>query len=486
MKSEKLQSFNDLLVYAMTASMAFMFAFALNFMMNRSLKWTMYLTVAPFLVYPIIKTRNFIIKIALIFGVILVVDDIFIFRNWFDEKLGGFSFNVSLILLICILAYELIFKEKVPKLDIYLLFWIIFITSAILSAYIGSFLFTKYSNEINCLQTYYLEFFGFFYLGYLAVFRKINLKLFLIALIAFGGLVAMGHFYSLYTGQSFEGIRHLSLDKGLDLTQERNWRYGSFFRNPNTMAAFYVMLIPPSVILLFSKIISKKSKLIVLVASNLMFFSLLLSGSRMGVALLGFILSLVILFHLTKIKKLFNLVVLSAAGILLFYLINFMTDDLLFRNIHKTFMRFFLQHSEDVRFQIWKTVINLSVSYPLGIGLYWENFLGLLMATKNLYFANAHNIYLSILIKTGFIGLTGFLGIFLIPFFSAVKGIFSNDKLQQPIFIALTLILLGFLMFGITEPLFTNQEKLNHIVGVVLGITFGAVRIGHRPVSVEK
>jgi len=118
-------------------------------------------------------------------------------------------------------------------------------------------------------------------------------------------------------------------------------------------------------------------------------------------------------------------------------------------------------------------MVQIALANPFGIGLADEN-LQRLARQHGLDFASAHNIYLTIALQAGFLGLAAFLfivGTVLARVRRAWRWVSTPDQRR-----ALTLSLfaiLAFLMVGFTEPIWENGEKLNHIFWLFCGISLG-------------
>lgn len=432
-------------------------------MVSSNPRWSVYLFVGPLVLFSIYKTKNSVFKIAAVIAIIIFIDDTFINRFPFTNY---FKVTITLFFGLTAFVSYLLNDDKIKFPKFFPALWIFFFISVIASVIIGSskgenFL---YSNTQNFVP-YFLEFFLFFYLGYLAFNSPEKLKNFFFVLFIFGIIVALGHIYALSTGKQFGLVAELNQQE----VTKYDWRYGGFFGNVNTQSAFYVMLIPAALLYLLSEK-NILRKVIVLVSISIMTLSLLFGGSRGGVLFLA--INIVIAFFFlrvdlkTKISGIITIVIISA-------IVGFFLQEYFFEFFERTFERFSEKGLEDTtRAKNFQASFQIMLDNPFGIGVSQMNFIPLLMEYANIYFASPHNVYLEMGLQVGINGLIAFLALVGLTLFYNIKTFRNTDNSALKLALALSFLMLsGFLLMGLTEPIFRNYFKLNHIFGLMLGIS---------------
>ena len=90
----------------------------------------------------------------------------------------------------------------------------------------------------------------------------------------------------------------------------------------------------------------------------------------------------------------------------------------------------------------------------------------------NLHWANPHNMYLHFIVQNGYLGFAAIMFIFIYTIVSNIKAYKKCEDENKKISLAFLLLMItGFMLMGITEPLFKNQYKLNYIIAIVLGLS---------------
>jgi O-antigen ligase len=211
-------------------------------------------------------------------------------------------------------------------------------------------------------------------------------------------------------------------------------------------------------------------KIIVLVSISIMSLSLLFGGSRGGVLFLALNLMIAFLFLRVNFKtKVYAVIALAVVA----FVVGFFLQEYFFSFFERTFERFSEKGLEDTtRAKNFAASIQILLDHPFGIGVSQINFAPLLMEYANIYFASPHNIYLEMGLQVGINGLIMFLSIVGLTVY---YNIYDFQRAEDPILrmaLSMSLVFLtGFLLMGFTEPIFRNYYKLNHLFGLILGIS---------------
>lgn len=254
---------------------------------------------------------------------------------------------------------------------------------------------------------------------------------------------------------------------GRDLS-EGQWRYGGFFGNVNALSAFFVMIIPGCLLFLFGKqpfwlkMASGLSIIIMLVA--------ILFGASRGALLFVAINIIVSLFFLkVNVKQ-----ILLGTGfiIILLFAVDSLFDKYIQEFVERAIDEMTKKGTDSPRELIWKYTFSMVKDYPLGIGLTDVNYMDKLSSYANLHWANPHNMYLHFLVQNGYLGFIAIIFIFFYTIVTNIKAYKKCDDDNYKISLAFLLLMItGFMLMGITEPLFKNQYKLNYIIAIVLGLS---------------
>lgn len=432
-------------------------------MVSSNPRWSVYLFIGPLVLFSLYKTKNSVYKISAIMAIVIFIDDTFVNRFPFTNY---FKLTITLFFGLTAFISYMLKNDKIKFPKYFPVLWTLFFISAIASMIIGSYQGEEYlySNTQNFVP-YFLEFFMFVYLGYLAFDSPEKLKDFFFMLFIMAIIVAVGHIYALSTGRQFGLVAELNQDEVTDA----NWRYGGFFGNVNTQSAFYVMCIPGALIYLLSEKNYLK-KFFVVISISIMTLSLLFGGSRGGVLFLAA--NLIIAFFFLKVDmktKVYGII----AIVLIAAIVSFFLQEYFFEFFERTFERFNEKGLEDTtRAKNFAASFQILLDNPFGIGVSQMNFIPLLMQYANIFFASPHNVYLEMGLQVGINGLIAFLAIVLLTVFYNVKTFRSADDPDLKLTLSLTLLqLTGFLLMGFTEPIFRNYFKLNHLFGLMLGIS---------------
>lgn len=437
-------------------------------------RYMVYLFVAPISFVFIFNMKNNVLKASIPFFLLIFIEVTLISRiplisipiNNINPTFV--STGITLAFAIVVLLSRIYKYENLYLPLSYKTLWLVFFISLFISIIFGSQMGVDYlAVNINEFVTFYLEYLLFFYLGYLAFKHIEDVDKFINVLILFGLIAAIGHLFSITTGIQIGAIRGDEIvNHDLDLVG-RNWRYGGFFGNPNTMCAYYIMVLPAC----FFRLIKGKNLFntaISGIAFLVMFTSLFFSGSRAGVVFLAMNLFFSLFFLKIKLK---NLVSLLFGIFIIMLIINLVFDQFLVEYVERTIYTYTKKGTDSPRWLIWPITIEIILDNPLGIGVSTYNYVVMLNAYGNMYWANPHSIYLELLTQTGFAGFIAFMVIVFRIIISGVKTFRNSiDEKQKEVIALLVLMVIGFLLMGITEPIFRNQYKLNHLFGFIIGV----------------
>jgi O-antigen ligase len=429
-------------------------------------KYTAYFFIAPFCLLILFNLKNPVLKVAAPIFTLIFVENIIISRIPVSNYL---RVGVTLIFALTI-YFSFVWRNEKRKLPKYFnTLWLLYFTFILVSMVQGNIReYNLLPANVENFVTYYLEFFLFFMIGYRAFEDPKQIKQFLLLFMVLGALSAVGHIFSILTGKNLELIRGAEMVAESRDLSEGAWRYGGFFGNVNTMSAFYVMVVPSSFYFLFNEK-DFRLKIAAGLTVALMIVSLLLGASRGGLlfVVLGILISL--FFIKLDIKKISTGLI---SAIVLLIILNQFMDQFLAEYIERAFDEMNRKGTDSPREMIWPATIDILKDHPIGIGLTTYNYSRLLNAYSNLNWANPHNMYLEMMTQTGIPGCIIFLtivGLILTVSFKAYKKKLNYTVSSSLVFMLLMII--GFLMMGLTEPVFRNQYKLNHLFGLILGIS---------------
>ncbi len=131
-----------------------------------------------------------------------------------------------------------------------------------------------------------------------------------------------------------------------------------------------------------------------------------------------------------------------------------------------TLERFQSHGIEDVRYELWARTIGSILNHPFGIGLDPLIFGDTLRLGAN----TPHNLYLEFASQIGIFGLVAFLWIVGSSMRQLWRARSSGSPHAKTAATALFVGLAGFLLGGITEPLYHNGLKFQRIFWVLLGM----------------
>jgi O-antigen ligase len=378
----------------------------------------------------------------------------------------GITFIFGVTVFISILWHQQ--RVRFPKYILSAM--LIFQISAIASILLGSakgpiYLYLNIEDYI----TYFIGFFIFVYVGYQTFEDPKDIYKIILVILLFAFLTAAGQIFSIMTGKNLELIRGQEMvASGRDLS-EGQWRYGGFFGNVNSLSAFFVMIIPGCLLFLFGKqplwlrLSAGLSILIMLVA-------ILFGASRGALLFVAINIIVSLFFFKVNVKQ-----ILFGAGFIIILLIavDSIFDKYIQEFIERAVNEMTKKGTDSPREVIWKYTISMIADYPFGIGLSDANYMEKLAGYANLHWANPHNMYLHFLVQNGYLGFMAIMFIFIYAIITNIKAYIRSKDINYKTTLAFLLLMItGFMLMGITEPLFKNQYKLNYIIAVVLGLSF--------------
>ncbi len=260
------------------------------------------------------------------------------------------------------------------------------------------------------------------------------------------------------------GIAGLFLHSSLN-GRPFGWRAVGVISNPNPFA----LLMMVAFLISFQRLlesVTKKEILVFLPACLLLLIAGVLSGSRS--ALLGGVLSLSLLLVLQRknLARFFigkrRLLILGGSITLLFVL-SWLLWPAYLSHLSARIVRIFDGDMRDIRLQIWQYYLGFVRENP---------FLGVHLSAENRFHFRGgvlgpHNMYLSVLVHSGIIGLSGLLlGLGLL-----VKHALTLNLQDRSLCLALLLLLCVFCFFN--APLFGNEMSQGVFALIVIMIVGG-------------
>ena len=463
---------NNYIVYLSLILIAILMGCVSLYALTKGSRWSLYIMFSPFLLFLYFAIKSSEIKIATLVVVLFFVESTFVYRrplyeNTIDFVLIGSS-NILMVVLFLSYLYQgkrfYLSKQLIVGWSLFFAFMTIPMAKTFL---IDDLLLT---DELIFHQTYVLEFMLLFIIGCLSFNSPTQCNRFFSFVVALGAVIAMCHLFSIFTGINLESVRGgAAVGAHRDLSDATNWRYGGVFGNPNTMSAFYVMAVPVGITLFLnrSNVLVRGT---VFFGMVVMLISLVFAGSRAGVIFLFLSLCLVVLLESHNLQRILSmLMLLLVLFVTSFTVMHFYYDDFLQRTID----RYSLVGVGDVRYELWRYTLEIIRDNPFGVGLHWSKYNTEIFKAGGIDLVSPHNIYLSVATKGGLMALVGFLVIVLSIVRTCIAGIKMNLGREPQLASKLLLIcLIGFLSFGLTEPLLFNGLKLNHFFALLLGMAY--------------
>lgn len=438
----------------------------LEFKGSLATKYTAYFFVAPFFLFLLFKLKNPIILVAAPIFTLIFFENIIISRIPVTPYL-----RVGITLVFTLTAFASIIwhnpKRKLPgAFVVLLLLYFFFIGLSIINGNIEGM--DLMPSNMASFFTTYGEFLIFFLIGYKAFEEPEQIQDLLFILIVFAALSGIGHIFSMLTGTNLEMIRGEEMVQDERSLSEGHWRYGGFWGNVNNMSAFYVMIIPAS-ILYINKDKRVYRKVIATITIAVLLISLLMGASRGGLLFL-ILNSLIVLFFIKlDVKKLIYGII---GTVLLVVVMNQVLDQFFIEYVDRALEEMSRKGTESPREKIWPAALEIIKDNPTGIGLSPYNFSRLLKFYANMSWVNPHNMYLEQLTQTGWGGFLAFMTFFIWIIALNLKAVKSKPPASTELNLKfIFLIFSGFMLMSLTEPIFCNDYKINHIFGLCLGMS---------------
>ena len=240
-------------------------------------------------------------------------------------------------------------------------------------------------------------------------------------------------------------------------------RVSGCFSNPLALSAFLVMALPLAVFCAYYGV-SKKRKVFSVICSVLIFFGLMFTFLRGTVV--AVILSLMMLsFAGRKPAKLMSGL---AAGSSLAMLIVI-------------FLRRGITSSQDLstnyRIPLWRACVKHMLYNPYGLGAGSENVRRMLFANGQ-YFENAHNLFIEIVLETGFVGLIIF-AVTVIIIGRDLLRVYRCGGWYRRYATALSASLAGFLTMSMFEHTLCYPKEVIYFI-IVLGCVEATAKLARR------
>jgi len=422
-------------------------------------RWVVYCVFGiPFLAW-VFFSRNNAGRLAAVLAIEVFVQESLAARRY----LWAIGVGPSLMTMYVALVACLMSRRRFPSLGSLVLPWLLFLSVAVTSIVLGAW--SEHLLEVNVVrfQTLYVEALLFFLLGTIGLVSEDEVKQFCFFFVLIGLGAALGHYLTLITGYRFADFAQ----RGDPAT---SYIYGGFFNNPNTLGSFYCMAIPIALLLLTAGSLPPARRLIAVVSLLAMVGSLLLSVHRGGILTTAVLSLLVVGIARERPGRAIVIAIVGMITILASYwLVATLLPDLTASAWDLAGWKGF----SSPRIQMWPVMIQIAFENPFGIGLADQN-LQPIAIQHGTDTPSAHNIYLTLALQTGFLGLAAFLfivGTVIARARRAWRWTSLPDQ-QQALTLSLFAIL-SFLMVGFTEPIWENGEKLNHIFWLFCGISLG-------------
>ncbi len=424
-------------------------------------RWTVYALIAPFALGGFFLLRSAYWRTLLLIATLIFVETTLLgWRPFFSV-----AFTLTSILAYAMLASFLLIPDMRKRIPDQSVAWAVLIAFALVGAALGST--TRgvtFSMNLMLWQRHFVEALLFFWVGRCA-FRDSQQTLDGLTLVVMlAGLAAAVHLFSLATGMTFyhgeiqEGM--VSARKGMG-----EFRNGGVFRSPNLLADFYAMMMPAAVVLRVQRRdLSLLARTALTVAIALMAISAILTASRGGLAAIAVLSLAAALLSGAGLAR-----TLSLAGMAIVVVpvvvgaIALVFPEYLDRVID----RFQTQQFDDSRWLVWRRTFEMMAQHPLGIGPHQETF-ARWQPQFGLNVGNPHNIYFEVAVAAGIPGLLAFLVLILGVLRRTWAARRYGDPTLRLVAVVIFLMLAGFLLGGVTHPLFM-KEKMQRIFFLLAG-----------------
>lgn len=333
------------------------------------------------------------------------------------------------------------------------------------------------AKNLSAFQAFYFDgFFIFLLTGALLAPNpeKYVLRLFW-GLLAFAFLMGAAQLYSQVTKQTW--FYRMEIDESN--LNSPTARFGGFLGNPNSLAAFFNIVIPFAILQIQKKAVSLRS-LVSIVMIVLIAISYLFLASRGPLLALGVTILLLLAVVMRKNPR--ALIVVAVVAILIISLGRPIRSPALADRIDYYGSRF-EAISDPVRLALWAKTLEAIVWHPLGIGLTNEDFMQNVVVVNpaGLQMADPHSMYLQIGISIGILGLLTFL--FILVYISA--RLLKKAAISLP-HAAVLFAIIAFALTGVTEPIFVNGTQLNNVFYVLIGSGFSLIAVSQKQPATKK
>lgn len=437
---------------AVALVVAFAFGSALAIGLEVSVRWTIYLLLIPFVFAALFVIRQPAILVAAVFVPLMILERSLIsFR-----QVGPFAIGVSFVTAAVVVAALWYHGHRPLPFGRYRWIWTGLVVVAALAVLQGR----NTEVEIVRFQHHYLEGLLYFFLALLAWKTPNDIRQFCWILVGIGVFFALLQFYFLRTGVAL-------LQPTFEVaSSEREWRYGGPLGNPNSFADFCAMLIATMVPLTQLERSTVKRAVLLMSLATLV-TALLLTGSRGGM-LAATVGASVAIFIVTR-HILRGWIAFPLA--LLLFAIGYQVAGSQFGETLDKSVERLDRGLEDVRTEIWSATVDIVVENPLGLGHDPLSFVGEVARKRpGFFFATPHNLFLGVAVTIGLAGLLFFLAFWIQVVADATHATKrAADPQTQRLAISISLILFVFLVAAMTEPIFDNGHKLNHLFWFVSG-----------------
>lgn len=414
-------------------------------------------------VYNLATDRNSMMQVLVAFFILLIVERLYMY----NLTIGLFSVKpVALFVVARLIRNAFLPNDFIRDRNKGTLLIVVLSVTATLSFLLAILSGADVRMELNALQRHFLTSMLFLLFGiqirHSANYSQIDIQR-TFALMVLG--VSSLHLFANFTGINLEYIR----GDGAGYKFGSYFRYGGVFGNVNVQSIFLIGGMSFALFLVADSR-RKLDKLLGSMAFVMGMVSILISGSRMGLAMLPLLILIFLFIYRTRIKKLMSTMIGIAVAAMI--LAGYQASNIL-TYFNKSMARVEEAGSESGRMVLWPCVVELLPSWPLGMGLSSDLFSEEISQCIHGSVANPHNLLLDFGVHLGIVGLLFFM------FYLVVIGrIFCRiacDRHRHEIvdassFLAITMMLL----YGFSEAYAFNLHKLHAFFFFIIGLGIGA------------
>jgi O-antigen ligase len=424
------------------------------------LRWLFYLLAGVPLIAWIFFTRDRVMRVAAVLGVVIFVHENLSGRRYF---LGGFSLGAGLMMVYAALVARVFENRRLPQVGAYGWLWIALIFFAGFGVITGSLGTPLLKLNLKRWQLCYLEAFVFFLFGAAALRSPGELRRFFRFFVVIGLGAALVHFLTAATGFKFRGSTKMD-----DYTY-----YGGVFANANSLGSFYVMTIPIALVTAMRRSEARWIRILYVASIAVMAGSLVLTGSRGGLLFTALMCGFAMLSTGMNVGRA-ALAAIAGGGLgaVGFFVMRVFAGER-WAVVGATMEQ---EGLESGRLETFWSVIRMILDHPLGVGLAPAN----LISTGYDYglggLASAHNIYLDMGLHTGILGLMVFVamtGSIVLRNRRAIHLATDSDAREGLTY--MYLVLVGYLAVGLVEPVYAVETKMAAIYALLAGLSVAAV-----------